>query len=69
MRSSTSSGVTEDDVPETGKAVDVLLAIGIHEHRAVAADPHTAGPVNGGIVQRMDERRQIAGEQVLQSGE
>ena len=33
----------------------VLLPVGIHEHRAVAADPHMAGSVNVGIVQRMDE--------------
>ena len=61
------AAVTKDDVPEAGKAVDVLLAVGIDEHRAVAADPHTAGSLNGGIVLRMNQRRQVAGEQIVQS--
>jgi hypothetical protein len=57
----------ENDVPETGEAVDVFLAVGIHEHRAVATHPDTAGSVNSGIVLRMDERGQVAGDEVVQS--
>ena len=60
--------MTKDDIPEAGETVDVFLPVGILEHRAVAADPHAAGPVHSGIVQRVDERGEIAGEQVLQSG-
>ena len=62
------AAVTKDDVPEAGKAVDVLLAVGIDENRAVPADPDAAGSLNGGIVLWMDERGEIAGEEVLQSG-
>ena len=60
------AAVTEDDIPEAGKAVDVLLPVGIDERRAVAANPDAAGPVNRGIVQRMDQRGEVAREEVRQ---
>ena len=38
----------------------------VGEHRAVAADPHTTGPLNGRIVLRMNQRCEVAGQQIVQ---
>ena len=64
MRSSESSLVTNGGGQH---GVDVFLAVGVGEHRAVAADPHTTGPRNGRIVLRMNQRREIAREKIVQS--
>lgn len=50
----------------SGEAVDVLLAIGIHKHRTSATHPHTTGAMNGGMVLRMDDRGQVAKDEVVQ---
>jgi len=57
--------VTEDDVPQTGEAIDALVAVGIDEHRAAAANPHAAGSMNGGVVLRMDQGGEVAREQFV----
>ena len=49
-----------------GQAVDIFLAVGVYEHRAVATDPHATGPLNGRIVLRMNQRREITGKQIVQ---
>jgi hypothetical protein len=60
--------VTEDDIPESSETVDVFLAIGVHQHRAVAADPHTTGALNRRIVLWMNQRCEITGQPFGHSG-
>ena len=38
----------------------------VGDHRAVAADPHTTGPLNGRIVLRMNQRREVTRKQIVQ---
>ena len=53
------------DVPEAGEAIDVFLVVGVHEHRAAAAHPLTARSVNRAIVPQMNERGQVAKDEVV----
>ena len=56
--------VTEDDVPQSGEPVDVFLPVSIHEHRPVAAHPHVARPMSLRIVEGMNERGEVAFQEI-----
>jgi len=58
--------VTKDDVPQTRQPIDIFLAVGVDEHGAVATHPHATGALNGRIVLRMNQRREVTGKQIVQ---
>ena len=51
------------DVPEPGEPIEILVAIGVGEEGPVALDPHVATRVNLGVVEWVNQVREIAHEQ------
>jgi hypothetical protein len=59
------AAVTEDDVPQAGEAIDVLVPVSVNQHRTAAPNPHATASMDGGIVLRVNQRREVAREKVV----
>jgi hypothetical protein len=51
--------MTQHDVPEPREPVDILLAVGIDEHRTAAANPHARRALHRNVVLRVNQDREI----------